>query len=445
MSMLARLGATFGVGSVRVGITAAEPQSHRGSAVTAAVRIEGGTVAQDVQMLTVDLVEYWVTGSGKNRTHHRHVRERVVAAEALTVEPHFAQEFPVILHLPADARCTPRREGWCLSAEAHIRWAVDARAEVPLNVLPHREVLAIQRAVKGPMGFRPCAWDGAHDVIVYDFAAPDDLRHVLDGMTLRLRVTGDALEGEAVLQEANVSIALVSAWERLADSADDPHAAAAALQQAADAANEPARKAKLLLRLGAILAGDRVTGNSVIRLAQRMDAGAVLGQSRLEIGEMETCGELHDRLAEDGARLLTRVVADLAAGRAQEQEQDESQATLAGKVGRESARLDFTADAESVARRIRAMYPWPGCGVRLVAGGAEAGRLTLVRARPISAQPASAGAIEAAGTIDAAGRIVAGLGAVEVVDVQPEGGRVMSLRAYRNGRPWPVGAKVESL
>ena len=199
MSMLARLGATFGVGSVRVGITAAEPQSHRGSAVAAAVRIEGGTVTQDVQMLTVDLVEYWVTGSGKNRTHHRHVRERVVAAEALTVEPHFAQEFPVILHLPADARCTRRREGWCLSAEAHIRWAVDARAEVPLNVLPHREVLAIQRAVKGPMGFRPCAWDGAHDVIAYDFAAPDDLRHVLDGITLRLRVLGDALEGEVVL------------------------------------------------------------------------------------------------------------------------------------------------------------------------------------------------------------------------------------------------------
>ena len=47
----------------------------------------------------------------------------------------------------------------------------------------------------------------------------------------------------------------------------------------------------------AILAGETVTGNSVIRLAQKMDAGALLGQSRLQIGQTETVGELHDRLA----------------------------------------------------------------------------------------------------------------------------------------------------
>src|SRR6185436_13164720 len=58
----------------------------------------------------------------------------------------------------------------------------------------------------------------------------------------------------------------------------------------------------------AILSGETVTGNSVIRLAQRMDAGAILGQSEMPIGELETAGELHDRLAGDGAVLLPRVV-----------------------------------------------------------------------------------------------------------------------------------------
>ncbi len=79
----------------------------------------------------------------------------------------------------------------------------------------------------------------------------------------------------------------------------------------------------------AIIEGERVTGNSVIRLADRMDAGAVLGQSTLEIGEMETAGELHDRLAEAGAPLVLRVIDELASGRAPETPQDESKATLA--------------------------------------------------------------------------------------------------------------------
>ena len=52
----------------------------------------------------------------------------------------------------------------------------------------------------------------------------------------------------------------------------------------------------------AILAGETIAGNSIIRLANNMDAGAVLAQSSVPIGELETAGELHDRLAEDGAR-----------------------------------------------------------------------------------------------------------------------------------------------
>src|SRR5205085_4330160 len=49
----------------------------------------------------------------------------------------------------------------------------------------------------------------------------------------------------------------------------------------------------------AIVAGESVTGNSVIRLAQKMDSGPILAQSSLEIGGLETAGELHDRLADD--------------------------------------------------------------------------------------------------------------------------------------------------
>src|SRR5688572_19575603 len=58
----------------------------------------------------------------------------------------------------------------------------------------------------------------------------------------------------------------------------------------------------------AMIHGETVTGNSVIRLAQKMDAGAILAQSRLDIGELETAGELHDRLAQDGATLVPPLV-----------------------------------------------------------------------------------------------------------------------------------------
>src|SRR5579884_2113235 len=132
----------------------------------------------------------------------------------------------------------------------------------------------------------------------------------------------------------------------------------------------------------AIIRGETITGNSVIRLAQRMDAGAILGQSELSIGEVETAGELHDRLAEDGPGLVLDVLDRLASSRATETVQDESQATLAPKLSRESARLDFSRPAEELARLIRGLYPWPGCRVRVLdAAGTEVARLRLAWAR----------------------------------------------------------------
>src|SRR5207244_11203976 len=106
----------------------------------------------------------------------------------------------------------------------------------------------------------------------------------------------------------------------------------------------------------AILAGETVTGNSIIRLAQKMDAGAILAQSSLPIGELESAGELHDRLAEDGAPLMLSVLESLAEGRAIERPQDESAATVAPKMSRESARIEWSQSAEQIARAIRALY-----------------------------------------------------------------------------------------
>jgi methionyl-tRNA formyltransferase len=193
-----------------------------------------------------------------------------------------------------------------------------------------------------------------------------------------------------------------------------------------------------------IIRGELVTGNSIIRLADKMDAGALLAQSRLEIAPLETAGELHDRLSEDGAPLVLQTVDQLASGTAVETPQDHSLATLAPKLGRQDTVLDFAATpAKALADRIRGLFPWPGCRTQLLdAAGQSLARLTLVRVRPVQGE----GPRWRPGEITTQGAISIGTGeeALEVVELQPEGRTLMPLSAYRHGHPWMPGMRVES-
>ncbi|MGF1635332.1 MAG: methionyl-tRNA formyltransferase [Phycisphaerae bacterium] len=196
----------------------------------------------------------------------------------------------------------------------------------------------------------------------------------------------------------------------------------------------------------AVMAGDRVTGNTVIRLAEKMDAGQMLGTVRTLITDTDTTGDVHDRLAELGVPLVLRVLDELAAGTAREVPQDHAAATQARKLNREQAVADFTLPAVAAARRVNGLSPWPGCHVRLLDGDAETDRLTLVRVRPVDDSPTHALTTTRppeAGTVNEAGHITCGDGlAVEVLQVKPEGRPVMPLADYRNGKPWRVGMRL---
>jgi methionyl-tRNA formyltransferase len=184
----------------------------------------------------------------------------------------------------------------------------------------------------------------------------------------------------------------------------------------------------------AVLNGDPVTGNSIIRLADKMDAGAVLAHSRLPIADRDTTADLHDRLAIDGASLMLATLSAMAAGTAVETPQDHTAATIAPKLSRDTAVLDFTQPASVVSRRINGLSPWPGCRVTL--GDAE---LTLLRSEPGDPTTSSPG------TLDARGQITAGdARGVRILDLQPKDRKPMSLSAYQNGRPWPAGAAIQS-
>ncbi|HQQ67960.1 MAG TPA: methionyl-tRNA formyltransferase [Candidatus Cloacimonadota bacterium] len=108
----------------------------------------------------------------------------------------------------------------------------------------------------------------------------------------------------------------------------------------------------------ALLAGERVTGNSIFRLVKKMDAGPLLLQEELAIHDNENYSSLHDRLANHAAQLLPRLlrmVADLPA-----REQSEEAASYSRMVTKTDLKLDFSHTTAALLRQIRAYSFEPG-------------------------------------------------------------------------------------
>ncbi|WP_105036697.1 methionyl-tRNA formyltransferase [Cryobacterium aureum] len=109
----------------------------------------------------------------------------------------------------------------------------------------------------------------------------------------------------------------------------------------------------------AVIAGDELTGAAVFQLVPELDAGAVFGSFSQPLGAHSTSGILLDELSHSGADLLLRVVEELAAGTALAVAQT-GEITLAAKLVRDDARIDFSRPAASVYNHIRGVTPEPG-------------------------------------------------------------------------------------
>jgi methionyl-tRNA formyltransferase len=194
----------------------------------------------------------------------------------------------------------------------------------------------------------------------------------------------------------------------------------------------------------AVISGDPTAGVSVIEVGPVMDAGVILGQAQTPIGNAETAGELHDRLALLGAPVLADVVEKLAGGGVERVIQDESRATRARKLSREMAWVDFTQTAQLVSARIRGLSPWPGVQVELTdAGGRPRGQATILKCQ---ATPATAahGPAEL-GQVLADRSVACGTGSLEILHIQPAGKKMMELPAFANGYGFAAGARLRSV
>lgn len=199
----------------------------------------------------------------------------------------------------------------------------------------------------------------------------------------------------------------------------------------------------------AIARGHTVTGVSVMRMVEAMDAGPVLAQQRTAIGPEDTAASLAPRLAESGARLVAETLARMEAGGVEETEQDHSAATLAPKVDRAAARLDWGRDAADLANLIRGMDSVPGAWTRLAGAAVKVFSPELVvEGGAANGAAGDANAAHTPGEIVAAnpaqGLLVAsGGGLLRIGEVQPAGKRRMGSAAWIRGRGPRAGDRFE--
>lgn len=166
----------------------------------------------------------------------------------------------------------------------------------------------------------------------------------------------------------------------------------------------------------AILAGDDETGVCLMAIEAGLDCGPVFVSESVAIGEHETAGELHERLAELGGELLTRHLDDIIDGKITAIAQDESLATYAPKIKTEDAEIDWRRPARELARLVRAYNPQPGAYFLL-----DDARIKCWRAEYAAGVDASAGTVIAA---DRDGIIVAcGDGTLRITSLQRPGKR----------------------
>ena len=175
----------------------------------------------------------------------------------------------------------------------------------------------------------------------------------------------------------------------------------------------------------ALAGGETETGVSIMRMEAGLDSGPVYSQSRTPIERGDTGGSLTVRLADLGAQSLVELLPAIARGSARPVPQDHAAATQAPKLTREAALIDWTADAESIARRICAFDPVPGAWTRL---GLTDVKLFNARTAPGAGEP---------GEVLRTGErilVAAGEGAVEVGEVQPAGRRRSGAGEWTRGR-----------
>jgi methionyl-tRNA formyltransferase len=178
-----------------------------------------------------------------------------------------------------------------------------------------------------------------------------------------------------------------------------------------------------------IMAGDRETGMTILRLTAGLDSGPIALQEAISVGAGEGFGSLEPRLADLGGELLVRALDLRERGELTLRDQDEEGVTYAEKITREDRRLDPRTPAVELERVVRALTPHIGAFVEL-----EGGERLGVRSAQAVAEDLPAGELAAA---DGALELGTADGVLRLLEVQPPGKKPMPAEAFLRGNPLP--------
>ena len=188
----------------------------------------------------------------------------------------------------------------------------------------------------------------------------------------------------------------------------------------------------------AILNGEDETGVTIQRMAEGIDTGDILAQAGTPIGINENAAQLLARLAQMGAELLVKTVRKLEDGSAKATPQDESCASYAPMLSKELSTMNWRKTARQLHDQVRGLYPWPSAVAALDGIRCKIIRTSLLEEES-NQQPGTVLQADKKGL-----RIACGDGRVlEILELQPDGKKVMPAAAFLLGHPIQTGAVID--
>lgn len=185
----------------------------------------------------------------------------------------------------------------------------------------------------------------------------------------------------------------------------------------------------------AILAGDSVTGVSIMKIEEGLDTGQVYSKEKIKISDRMNSQSLHDVLAKKGAGLMVEVLKNLEAGILSPKSQKKDGVTYAGKLRSDEGKIDWSRSAEDLERQVRALNPWPGVWFEF---GVH--RLKVI-AVEVDSDVKEVDAFVVPGTlIDNSLGVACGSGVLRLSKLCRAGKKVQNAEAFLRGFPIAVGS-----
>jgi methionyl-tRNA formyltransferase len=186
----------------------------------------------------------------------------------------------------------------------------------------------------------------------------------------------------------------------------------------------------------AVLAGDEVTGVSIMLMDKGLDTGPILASAQIPIASQDTTGSLAAKLSQTAARLLPRVLDGWAKGELTPQPQKEVEASFCSPITKEEGEIEWHLSAVDIWRRVRAFNPWPGCYTKW-----QGRQLKIIEAVPLpGGKNLEVGRVVATVGAEAALGVNTGDGILGICQVQLEGKRAMSAAEFLRGQRQLIGA-----